>query len=249
MITYIYTLDCPITGIPKYVGKTINKNRRLASHLRTKENTKKWAWIVNLKNKGLKPIFTIIDEVENNWEFWENWYIDYYRFLGFNLKNHKGGGIGGRLSAETREKISKKLTGIKRSDEFKIKLSVISKGRIPANKGIPMGKEEWEKRGFNRKGTIPHNKGVAVSEEMKLRIKKTFADKYGWVKKEKKFGDINEYNKYRLKYIIGTDKNNNIIHSIPLRDSKKYGFNASNIVNCIKGKKKNAYGFTWKYNE
>lgn len=145
MKTYIYSLDCPITGIPKYVGKTINPKQRLAQHIRSKEHTKKYAWIKSLKNVGLKPNMTILESFENDFDFWENWYIEYYKFLGLELKNHKAGGAGGRLSKETRDKISAKLKGKKKSEEHKQKTIKNLVFGVPWNKGTILSKENRDK--------------------------------------------------------------------------------------------------------
>lgn len=145
MKTYIYSLDCPITGVPKYIGKTINPQQRLAQHIRSHENTKKYTWIKSLKNLKLKPIMTILESFENDYDFWENWYIDYYKFLGIELKNHKGGGVGGRLSKETRDKISAKLKGKKKSEEHKQKTIKNLVFGTPWNKGIKLSKEHRDK--------------------------------------------------------------------------------------------------------
>lgn len=145
MKTYIYSLDCPITGIPKYVGKTINPTQRLAQHIRSNEHTKKYAWIKSLKNIGLKPNMTILESFENDFNFWENWYIEYYKFLGLELKNHKSGGAGGRLSKETRDKISAKLKGKKKSEEHKQKTIKNLVFGNPWNKGTILSKENRDK--------------------------------------------------------------------------------------------------------
>ena len=56
----IYTLDCPIENIPKYIGFTSKSlNERLKEHLRDNRNTKKCSWIKNLKNKNMIPIIKI----------------------------------------------------------------------------------------------------------------------------------------------------------------------------------------------
>lgn len=145
MITYIYSLDCPITNEPKYIGKTINPKQRLAQHIRSNENTKKYAWIKGLKNKGYKPIMTVIESFENDFDFWENWYIDYYKFLGIELKNHKGGGIGGRLSKETRDKISNANKGKAKSKEHRLKCIKNLNTGNPWNKGKTLSKENRDK--------------------------------------------------------------------------------------------------------
>lgn len=128
--------------MPKYIGRTINPEQRLAQHIRTKEGSKKYAWIKSLRNESLKPIMTVIESVSADWEFWEDWYIDYYRFLGFELKNHKGGGIGGSLSQETKDKISAKLKGKKKSEAHRLKsIKNLNQGE-PWNKGIKLNESQ-----------------------------------------------------------------------------------------------------------
>ncbi len=70
-IIYIYSLDCPISGTPKYIGKTHDINYRFKQgHLKDKDRSKKTSWIINLKNKGLIPKVTILDEVvKSEWKF------------------------------------------------------------------------------------------------------------------------------------------------------------------------------------
>ena len=107
--TYIYSLNCPITGDVKYIGKANNPQHRLRKHteesVRDRIKTKKNRWILSLYNKGLKPILSIEDEVNiNEWQFWEMHYISLYKSFGFDLKNAT---IGGDAPPNTTESINK----------------------------------------------------------------------------------------------------------------------------------------------
>lgn len=63
----IYTLKDPITNIVRYVGCTLNPKSRYSSHLSylRQDDNKKVIWISDLKNKGLKPIMTILDKFDS----------------------------------------------------------------------------------------------------------------------------------------------------------------------------------------
>ena len=78
-MTKIYILER--NGVPFYVGKTLQEiKERFYTHKDKKENSK----IVE------------IDCVDNNeWRFWESWYIELFRSWGFKLENKNNGG-GGR---------------------------------------------------------------------------------------------------------------------------------------------------------
>ena len=251
METYIYSLDCPITNTPKYIGKTINPKQRLAQHIRSNEKTKKYAWIKSLKNIGLKPIMTIIESHKNDFNFWENWYIEYYKFLGLELKNHKGGGVGGRLSKETKDKISFKLKGKKKSEEHRLKAIKNLNTGIPWNKGKKLSKENRDKAVKSlddfRKNNVNPNFGKQRTKETKQKIKDTFKKKYGWEKKEKKFNSFSEYNNSRERIVICFNDDDNKVDILTLKECKEKGYITSNIINCINGKRKKANGFYWKY--
>jgi len=134
MITYIYTLNDPITGIPVYVGKTHqNPKRRYSQHISSELHhvNKKANWIKSLKNKGLLPILDIIDSTEDeNWEWLEKYWISQFKTWGFTLKNLTDGGEGNKGQVFSEESINKrrlKLLGKPRSKETRDK---ISKGHI-----------------------------------------------------------------------------------------------------------------------
>ena len=99
MITSIYILIDPRNGLVRYVGKTSRDPKiRFKEHVYYEySNTAKSyskRWIKSLKKERLIPEMIIIDEVEEDWEFWEKHYISLYKSWGFNLTNKSIGGQG-----------------------------------------------------------------------------------------------------------------------------------------------------------
>ena len=92
--TYIYILLCPASQQVRYVGKTVNPRKRYNNHISPDNNYYVSRWIKKLKSKGLKPIFEIIDEITENWEFWEQHYISLFKSWGYKLTNLTNGGEG-----------------------------------------------------------------------------------------------------------------------------------------------------------
>lgn len=94
MKIYIYTLSDPDTQEVRYVGKSKRPKRRLKEHLYVKslENRKVHLsyWILSLLKQGKKPVMTIIDETEGDWEVLEKKWIKHYS----NLCNLTEGGEG-----------------------------------------------------------------------------------------------------------------------------------------------------------
>jgi predicted GIY-YIG superfamily endonuclease len=78
-MTKIYILER--NGVPFYVGKTLQKiKERFYTH----------------KDKKINSEITEIDCVDDNeWRFWESWYIELFKSWGFELENKNNGG-GGR---------------------------------------------------------------------------------------------------------------------------------------------------------
>lgn len=132
-MVYIYTLTDPITNELKYCGKTNNIKIRLIGHLKEKKSNKeKIDWIQNIKNKGLKPILEVIDEVsDDDWSFWEKYWISQLKSWNFILLNKNDGGCGGvtgfKHSDEVKRMISEYQLGRKLTNEWK---NNISKGRM-----------------------------------------------------------------------------------------------------------------------
>lgn len=96
----IYTLKDPITNEIRYVGKTnkelnIRYNAHISAYKLSKEKSYKNSWIISLKNKGLRPIIEILDEVKDSeWMFWEQYWISQMFTWGYNLTNMTKGGEG-----------------------------------------------------------------------------------------------------------------------------------------------------------
>ena len=93
-MTYIYSLFCPIDGLMKYIGKSYSPERRLKDHMTDFRDcpADRLQWILKLKKKKLKPIIEVLDQVEvEEWKFWEEFYIGYFKSLGIPLFNKRAG--------------------------------------------------------------------------------------------------------------------------------------------------------------
>jgi predicted GIY-YIG superfamily endonuclease len=97
-ITFIYALFCPLSGKMKYIGKANQPHKRVKEHMYDIRGmtSEKIEWVGQLRKHNKKPILEILDEVEiKKWEFWEGFYIDYFKSLGIQLinTNRKGNGL------------------------------------------------------------------------------------------------------------------------------------------------------------
>jgi hypothetical protein len=137
MSTIIYSLSDPINKDIKYVGKTsVNINNRYAQHIfqwkRSKTLTHVNSWIKSLYLKNQKPIMEILDEVDNDWAYWESYWIQQCKVWGYNLCNHTLGGEGTKGYKATKESILKRLNSLKNSNAWKekhIRHSLIMKNK------------------------------------------------------------------------------------------------------------------------
>lgn len=201
--TFIYGLIDPRDNIIKYVGKSDDPEKRLLGHLKQcKESvTLKNRWVAKLKDMGLKPIVTILEEVPmSEWELKEQQWIKDLTEQGYELKNGDRGGKGrsgfivsdetrqklslvnkGRIiSEETRDKISKANKGKKRTREFRERMSILKYGSTMHQDVrqrlslIRKGKPKPE--GFGDKISKFH-KGRKRTDETRVRISQV---KQGW---------------------------------------------------------------------
>ena len=134
-MVYIYSLKDPRDYQIKYIGKTVDIDRRRKEHNQIHRNkkSKKNSWIIHLIKNGMQPVMEVLEECkESEWIDREKYWIMYYKKLGFNLKNMTLGGESNNgyvftpedrlkqsesqklrhkttpFSMETREKLSKK---------------------------------------------------------------------------------------------------------------------------------------------
>jgi group I intron endonuclease len=124
-VVYIYTLVDPLTNLVRYIGKANNIDIRLKEHIRKSKYSKTYKnnWINSLLKEGFEPIIKVIDVVSNDdWGFWEQFWIDQFKIWGFNLTNIANGGVGGNLGPIVNQKISISLKGRACTDETKDKL-------------------------------------------------------------------------------------------------------------------------------
>jgi hypothetical protein len=112
----IYALIDPNTNKIRYIGKTIKKLKiRLVGHLKDNKypNNPKLKWLNGLKINNQRPIIRLIKRVKDkDWIESEIYHINLYRKLG-RLTNISNGGEGaGRMSDETKLKLSILQKGI-----------------------------------------------------------------------------------------------------------------------------------------
>jgi len=161
---FIYILIDPTTEQVRYVGKTTDIKRRLRRHINERylHDSYKDRWLRKLLDNNLSPQIEIIDEVgKDNWVFWEQFYISYFRFIGSSLTNRT---IGGDQPPSTK--------GRKHTMESRMKMSNTKKGKpIP---WLNNGSERSEKHKMNLskscKGRESPNKGNVYTEEFRKKL-------------------------------------------------------------------------------
>jgi hypothetical protein len=168
----IYSIKDPETLEIKYIGKTIQSlSKRLSGHI-TKSlynrSTHISCWIYSLLKLGKKPIIELIEECDEKiWIEREVYYISYYKDI---IYNHSTGGESGSLGYKCtdlhKEKISKSLTGRKRSLKER---ESISNGR----KGMKLSEETKNKiREINKGKKQSIETRIKKSKNIVLQIDK-----------------------------------------------------------------------------
>ncbi len=255
---FIYLLVDPITDEIKYVGKTNEPLVRLRGHLVVR-NTKKRkdAWIKSLKDKKLKPVVEIIDEVvDEEWEFWEQYYISLFRSWGFNLYNLTNGGEGvdighipwnkGKTGVYSEEHLER-MRNRKVSKETKEKIKAARAKQV-------ISKEGYKKSSEKKKGKKPpYMEKLSPEEISKLRNSGNFKKGstpwnvgkkgYSTSKKGTKVPE-DKIKKRPVKQIDPITKN--VIAEFPsVKEAKlKTGFTGISLV--LTGRNKTAGGYIWE---
>lgn len=96
---FIYCLK-DTEGNVKYVGKTINMNRRLHNHIAAAKldtaGRPVCVWIMSLLNQKLRPVIEVIEECDKDiWIDRESFWIKHYKNKCSDLCNVTNGGLAG----------------------------------------------------------------------------------------------------------------------------------------------------------
>lgn len=194
---YIYSLNCPITNEPKYIGQTMRKlTVRLTAHVASskRERNKRTNWIASLTSIGIRPSIELIDTVPvSELSFWEMHYISLYKSWGIELKNSTGGGESIYTpSQEVKNKIGAANKGRVCSPETRKKISIAGKGqkRSEASRknysAGQIGNKKWLGKKHTAKTKLlmsEKNKGRPMTLETKLRLRLANIGRVGWNKK------------------------------------------------------------------
>jgi group I intron endonuclease len=188
----------------------------------------KYGW-ENIKHEILFENLTKAEAEQKEIEYIALYKSNDKRF-GYNIEN--GGNSVGKLSEETKKKISLKRKGIKPNDETRKKLSNAHK------------KENLSLQTLNK--MIQSHIGKTQSNETKAKIGKKHKGK--------------KYSLETINKMILSKKSKPFIqYTIDMEFVKEWksasdyerqtGKNKRHIVRCLKGEIKTAYGYVWKYKE
>lgn len=167
MKSVIYAISDPRTSEIRYVGRTVNYQRRVSEHKSGRGSARSGNWIRSLLAQGIMPDFHILEDVPEREQLKEReqWWIAEGRRLGWNLTNLTDGGDGtlnpsiqhrtaiaeanrARIfSTETRQKIARASRNRKHSEATKQKC--IEAARKPRK---PLSPEHRAKLSEYRKG-------------------------------------------------------------------------------------------------
>ncbi len=147
-MVYIYSLKDPRDYQIKYIGKASDVNKRYKQHIENYTNQKslKSSWVLSILRSGLLPILEIVEICdESKWQEREQYWIKYYKELGFDLKNMTNGGDGNtglKMSDISKEKIRRANLGKKSSKEKITKISNWAKGNNKIQKNLKLGSKK-----------------------------------------------------------------------------------------------------------
>lgn len=159
----IYTITSPSNKV--YVGQSINIESRKNNYtiLRCKRQPRIYN---SLKKYGFDAhkfevvLYLNDDTNQKIIDYWEQFFMDHYRNEGFELMNIREGGSKGKLSEETKQKLSEISKKQKRrpcSEETRRKIGAKHKGKIVSEE--------------SRKKSSESHKGFKPSLETILKLK------------------------------------------------------------------------------
>jgi len=260
-IVYIYGLIDPNIEQLRYVGKSVNPKIRLRKHIseRWKSDSHKNRWVRKLLGEDIKPRLIVIDVVPKlEWQFWEIFYIAYFKGLGINLTN---GTKGGDQPPSTK--------GRKHTEESKRKMSEIKKGKpIPwLHNGEERSVEHRNRLSESCRGRVSEKKGKTYEdiygEDGATVIRKKLTDTHIGVYSGKNHPMYGKHHSEETKLKISkASKGERLNRCKPILQFNKYGelikewksitlateeLKISNISACCRGKLKTVGGYKWEY--
>lgn len=261
MNVFIYYLSDE-NGEIRYIGKTKNHIRkRLYAHIKeSKGDSKSYKnnWIKYLTSKGERPIIEVIDEVpEEEWEFWEQYWIFQFKCWGFNLTNLSSGGYNNNYKRNiyTRGKMRKSKLGTKLPEEQKKKISDsiknLAKENPYYNRGKGNSRISLDKELLYQLYIVENLSTTKIANKLKFSKKKIwdslqehsiYKDKEIW--KE-------QLSSNPKKVVLQYDLEGKLIKewNCLVDISKELGFNKSNIANCCRGIGVSVSGYIWRYKD
>jgi len=232
-ITKIYLVtNCYDDPNKVYIGKTISSRKK--SHKKT---------------FGNKIIYSYIDEINSvnryEWIPLECFWIEYFRFLGFEIQNKNKGGSGVNFCTDEHKlKIGKSNQGKTKSETNK---NIVSKKLSKSVLQYDL-KNNFVKEYCSIKEAVQETKIWGVSST--LRGKQKTAGNFMWRYKEYPINtNFNISSHKGCIKIIQYDLNNNelgVWNSIK-EASMELGIQETGISACCRGKKYTAGNFMWRY--
>ncbi|AGE57425.1 GIY-YIG catalytic domain-containing endonuclease [Paramecium bursaria Chlorella virus NE-JV-4] len=258
---YLYILTSPIGK--SYIGQTIRPIEE-----RFKEHQKKTSSCVAVSNAIQKY-------------GWENFDKDWYECPDEELNKHEelmvevlgtlvpngynlreGGGATGKLSEETRQKISEAHAGKIPSEQTRQKMSESKKGEKNPNYGKSPGEETKQKMSESQRGDKGYWYGKSIEEETRQKISESLLGKTRTDETKQKISESKKGEKNPMFGKTGENHNSSKrVYRYALNDTFIDSFgsceeagrhlkkNGRNIRACASGEKnhKTAYGFKWSY--
>jgi len=245
---YIYSLSDPRTNAIRYIGKTINPKHRKHSHNNKARDkgTYKRNWINQLQSLGLRPVFEILDVVEDDWQFWESYWIFQCKSWGFRLTNSTIGGEG--LNTANNTTFKSGLIPWNAGTGHKSVCSVcnIEFASSPANqrkfcsrKCSILGKSKSST--VFSKGIVPWNLGKIGYSTSKKGTKITD------IAHLKKLREVAIGNTYCRKTVYQYDLKMNLITTFKSVTQAIKITGIKGIRNCVTHRSKTSGGFIWHY--
>ena len=227
VIIGIYKITNPQNKI--YVGQSVNVKKRIKKYKTIKIYNQQPKLFNSIQKYGYENHkFEIIEECDINMlDEREIYWGECFNVLGSKGLNCRLGNGKGRLSEETKQKISKANKGRKYTEEQKVKISLNKMGNNAYPKGLKRPKE------FGENLSKLYREGLAkiISEKTKGKPKPQ------------------GFNAHLSKSILQYDLEGNFIKEWDsINNAARYlNKDVTNISKALVGKYKTAYNFIWKY--